>query len=496
MKFNKPQKAGRKNLSGPDAKKRRRLLVVSNRSPYYLESTGGTIRMVRNVSGMVTGLEPVLSSTKGMWIAWGTVPENCSADIYRIPPSNPTFDLKLIPLDFDELKHFYMGFSNSTLWPLAHNFLGRTAYLEEDWRVYVAVNQKFAAAVAQEAKPSDLIWVNDYHLALVPMMLRSLRVRSKIGFFWHIPFPPLDLFRTLPWRKEFLEGLIKADLIGFHCRSYVQNFLHGVEDILKKDVSFGKGLIRNKRTVKVGAFPMGVDYAGIQELVAKKEVLEASKRLRQDIGVDHIVLSVDRLDYSKGIPERLNAVERFLEENPRYLGRISFVQISVPSRIQIPEYYRMRQEVENAVGRINGRFARAAWTPVYYYFRALPFEELVTYYLAADLCFVTPLRDGMNLIAKEYAAAQDPQKGMLVLSEFAGAAEELKEAVIVNPYSIPSLVRGLKEALEIKVAERRTRMSQMRKRLRRKTVEKWGRTFLDCLKESSYDGKSVRRKKV
>jgi alpha,alpha-trehalose-phosphate synthase [UDP-forming] len=496
VKFNKPQKAGRKNLSGPDTKKRRRLLVVSNRSPYYLESTGGTIRMVRNVSGMVTGLEPVLSSTKGMWIAWGTVPENCSADIYRIPPSNPTFDLKLIPLDFDELKHFYMGFSNSTLWPLAHNFLGRTAYLEEDWRVYVAVNQKFAAAVAQEAKPSDLIWVNDYHLALVPMMLRSMRVRSKIGFFWHIPFPPLDLFRTLPWRKELLEGLIKADLIGFHCRSYVQNFLHGVEDILKKDVSFGKGLIRNKRTVKVGAFPMGVDYAGIQELVAKKEILEASKRLRQDIGADHIVLSVDRLDYSKGIPERLNAVERFLEENPRYLGRISFVQISVPSRIQIPEYYRMRREVENAVGRINGRFARADWTPVYYYFRALPFEELVTYYLAADICFVTPLRDGMNLIAKEYAAAQDPQKGMLVLSEFAGAAEELKESVIVNPYSIPSLVRGLKEALEIKVAERRTRMSQMRKRLRRKTVEKWGRTFLDRLKESSYDGKRIRRKKV
>lgn len=455
--------------------------------------------MVRNVSGMVTGLEPVLASTNGMWIAWGTAPRSYSQDTYRIPPDNPTFELKLIPLDFEELKHFYLGFSNSTIWPLAHNFLGRTAYLEEDWETYVAVNQKFASAVADEAKPSDLIWVNDYHLALVPQVLRSLRVRSKLGFFWHIPFPPLDLFRTLPWRKEFLEGMIKANLIGFHTRSYVHNFLHAVEDILKKDVSFKKGLIRTPegrgRMIKVEAFPMGVDYSGIQEMVGKKETLEAAKRIRQDIGVKHIILGVDRLDYSKGIPERLQAVERLLEENPGYVGKISFVQISVPSRIQIPEYYRMKQEVENAVGRINGRFSQGSWAPIYYHSRALPFEELILYYLAADVCLVTPLRDGMNLIAKEYVATQDPQKGMLVLSEFAGAAEELKEGVIVNPYSIPSIVRGLKEALEMKVEERRRRMNQMRKRLRRNNVEKWGAAFLERLRQSPYKEEDARRKK-
>jgi trehalose 6-phosphate synthase len=480
------------------SRKKRRLVVVSNRSPYYLESVGGKIHMVRNVSGMVTGLEPVLASTNGMWIAWGNAPQSCSLDICRIPPDKPTFDLKLIPLDLEEVKHFYLGFSNSAIWPLAHNFLGRTAYLEKDWETYLQVNRKFAAAVAEEAKPSDLIWVNDYHLALLPQMLRSMKVRARIGFFWHIPFPPLDIFRTLPWRREFLEGMLDSDLIGFHCRSYVQNFIHAAKDILHRDVSFAKGTVvgkRGRRTL-VQAFPMGVDYCGIQELVGQKEIQETARGIRRDMGSEYIILGVDRLDYSKGIPERLHAVERLLEENPEYVGKISFIQISVPSRIQIPEYYRMKQEVENAVGHINGRFSQGAWTPVRYYSRSLPFDELVSYYLAADICLVTPLRDGMNLIAKEYVAAQDPQKGMLVLSEFAGAAEELEKAVIVNPYSIPSIVRGLKTALQMHVKERRLRMNHMRDRLRRRTVEKWGETFLERLTICSTAHKTTTRKTI
>lgn len=476
-------------------KKTRRLVVVSNRSPYYLEEVSGHIRMTRNVSGMVTGLEPVLESTNGMWIAWGTAPRACNRDTCRIPPDNPTFDLKLIPLDEEEIKYYYFGFSNSALWPLAHNFLGRTFYHEKDWESYTEVNRKFAEAVAEEAKPSDLIWVNDYHLTLVPYFLRKLKVRAKIGFFWHIPFPPLDIFRTLPWRREVLEGLLGSDLIGFHIPSYVRNFLHSVEAVLDKDVSFGRGIVRQRRPVKVDAFPMGVDYAGIQELISSKETLQASERIRKGMSSEYIVLGVDRLDYSKGIPERLRAIERLLEENPEYVGKLTFLQISVPSRIQLPEYNRMKQEVENAVGRINGHFSHGAWTPIRYYFRALPFEELISYYLAADVCLVTPLRDGMNLIAKEYVAAQDPDKGMLVLSEFAGAAEDMEEAVIVNPHSIPSIVRGIKKAIEMRPVERRIRMSQMRDRLRRSTVNEWGKDFINKLSRPSANDEEKKKRR-
>lgn len=453
--------------------------------------------MTRNVSGMVTGLEPVLASTRGMWIAWGSSPPHPPQKstpqrrIYKIPPHNPTFDLKLINLDEDEIKHYYLGFSNSTLWPLAHNFLGRTLYDEKDWETYYRVNRKFARAVAAETRPSDLIWVNDYQLSLVPFFLRSMLPQSRIGFFWHIPFPPLDLFRTLPWRREFLEGLLGADLLGFHCRSYVRNFLAAVEELLGLDVSFKRGLVRRKArsVVRVAAFPMGIDYQGIQKLVRKHEVREVARRMRAEIGGEKIVLGVDRLDYSKGIPERLLAVEKFFEENPAYIGKLSFLQISVPSRIELPDYRQMKQETENAVGRINGRFSRGGWSPIRYFFRALPFEELVSYYLAADVCLVTPLRDGMNLVAKEYVAAQFPEKGMLVLSEFAGAAEEMKDAVHVNPHSIPSMVRGLKKALQMSGKERTARMKRMRERLERRTLRKWGKGFLNKLAAPVKSGK-------
>lgn len=479
----------------------RRLIVVSNRSPYHLELQDARVHMTRNVSGMVTGLEPVLASTRGMWIAWGNPPQGPpqklsqslsrqKGRIYKIPPHNPTFDLKLISLNEDEIRHYYLGFSNSTLWPLAHNFLGLTLYNEQDWDVYYKVNRKFAEAVAAEVRPTDLIWVNDYQLSLVPYFLRSILPQPQIGFFWHIPFPPLDLFRTLPWRKEFLEGLLGADLLGFHCRSYARNFLSAVEELLGLDVSFKRGLVRMKRTVKVSAFPMGIDFQGIQKLVSKHDVRTAAQTLRKEIGGEHIVLGVDRLDYSKGIPERLLAVEKFFEDNPRYIGSLSFMQISVPSRIELPDYRRMRQETENAIGRINGRFSQGAWSPIRYFFRALPFKELVTYYLASDICLVTPLRDGMNLVAKEFVAAQAPDKGMLVLSEFAGAAEELKDAVLVNPHSIPSMVKGLKKALEMSPEERIGRMNRMRERLERRTVKQWGRNFLQKLAEPSKSTKS------
>ncbi|MBN2378292.1 trehalose-6-phosphate synthase [candidate division WOR-3 bacterium] len=487
MAYNRTKPKARQKIRRP------RLIVVSNRSPYHLESLDGEIRMIRNVSGMVTGLEPVLASTQGMWVAWGNAPAEC--DICRIPPDNPTFDLKLIPLDQEEIRHFYLGFSNSTLWPLAHNFLGRTIFQEADWEGYFKVNRKFAEAVAVEARPSDLIWVNDYHLALVPQMLRNLRVTSRIGFFWHIPFPPLDLFRTLPWRRDFLKGLLGSDLVGFHCNSYVKNLLHAVENLLARDVSFSKGLVRNKHSVRVSAFPMGIDYYRIQKLTQEEQTINAAKRIRSEIGSKRIILGVDRLDYSKGIPERLEAIEKLLEENPRFIGKLSFVQISVPSRIQLPEYRRMQHEVENAVGRINGKFSKAAWTPIRYYFRSFPFEELVTYYLAADVCLVTPLRDGMNLIAKEYAATQSPDKGMLVLSEFAGAAEEMKEAVIVNPHSIPSIKNGLLEAINMSKVERMIRMEAMRNRLKRRTVGKWGEAFLERLRGDLPNKKTVGTKR-
>lgn len=473
--------------------KKSRLIVVSNRSPYFFESYKDGIRMTRSVSGMVTGLEPVLASTRGMWIAWGALPKEVTDRIFRIPPENPTFDLKLIQLDANEINRYYLGFSNSTLWPLAHNFLGRTVYEEQNWHVYEQVNDKFAQAVAEEIRSKDTIWVNDYQLSLVPGKMRALGVRGKIGFFWHIPFPPLDLFRTLPWRKEIISGLLGSDLVGFHCRSYANNFLQAVEELLGLDVSFSKGLIRTRRPVQVAAFPMGIDYKRIQSLIKSNNAIDTARKIRKELAAKHLVLGVDRLDYSKGIPERLAAVERFLEENPAYIGKLSFIQVSVPSRIQLPEYAKMQSEVENAVGRINGRFSKRGWVPIHYYFRALPFEELVSYYMASDVCLITPLRDGMNLVAKEYIASQNRNRGMLVLSEFAGAAEELKEAVLVNPYSIPSIVRGLKKALEMKPGERYFRMNEMHQRLKRRDIEKWGRLFLEKLSRQ-IETKPVKRR--
>ncbi len=448
--------------------------------------------MVRNVSGMVTGLEPVLTSTHGMWVAWGK-PHSlvCPGNICRIPPENPTFDLKLVELTPHEVEHYYLGFANSTLWPLSHNFLGRTKYEEADWFVYNEVSDKFARIVSAEVKTGDTLWINDYPMSLVPAKLRALGVRARIGFFWHIPFPPLDIFRTLPWRREILTGLLGADLVAFHCRSYLNNFLQAAEELLSMDVSFAKGLIRKKRPTHAAALPMGIDYKGVQKIVGKQRARETARRIREEIGAEHIILGVDRLDYSKGITERLAAIERFLEENPSYIGKISFVQISVPTRVQLLDYVKMKIEVENAVSRINERFSRRGWLPIHYYFRSLPFEELISYYLAADICLITPLRDGMNLVAKEYVVSQDPGRGMLVLSEFAGAAEELKEAVIVNAYSIPSIVRGLKRALEMKPKERHARMDEMRKRLKRRDIRKWGETFLQKLSQTSSD--SLRR---
>jgi alpha,alpha-trehalose-phosphate synthase [UDP-forming] len=444
--------------------------------------------MIRSVSGMVSGLEPVLASTHGMWIAWGTPhPLVCPGDVCRIPPENPTFDLKFVQLTPQEVEHYYLGFSNSTLWPLSHNFLGRARYDEADWQTYCEVNEKFAKVVASEVKTGDILWVNDYPMSLVPARLRALGVRARIGFFWHIPFPPLDIFRTLPWRREMLTGLLGADFIAFHCRSYQNNFLQAVEELLSMDVSFAKGLIRKKRPTYTAALPMGIDYRGIQKIVSMQKTREGARKLREEIGAEHIILGVDRLDYSKGITERLAAVEKFLEDNPSYIGKISFVQISVPTRVQLLDYVKMKIEVENAEARINERFSRRGWMPIHYYFRSLSFEELISYYLAADICLITPLRDGMNLIAKEYVASQDPGKGMLVLSEFAGAAEELKEAVIVNAYSIPSIVRGLKRALEMKPKERHARMDEMRRRLKRRDIKKWGEAFLKKLAVPSSD---------
>lgn len=468
------------------------MIVISNRSPYFFEESRKGVRMIRSVSGMVSGLEPVLASTNGMWIAWGTPHSQvCPGNICRIPPEHPTFDLKLVQLTPHEVEHYYLGFANSTLWPISHNFLGRARYEEADWRIYNDVNEKFAKIVASEVKSGDILWVNDYPMSLVPAKLRALGVRSRIGFFWHIPFPPLDIFRTLPWRREMLSGLLGADFIGFHCRSYLNNFLQAVEELLGMDVSFAKGIIRKKRPTYTAALPMGIDYRGIQRIVNMSKTREAARRIREEIGAEHIILGVDRLDYSKGITERLAAIERFLEENPSYIGKISFVQISVPTRIQLLDYVKMKIETENAVARINERFSRRGWLPIHYYFRSLAFEELISYYFAADICLITPLRDGMNLVAKEYVVTQEPGRGMLVLSEFAGAAEELKEAVIVNAYSIPSIVRGLKRALEMKPKERHARMEEMRKRLKRRDIRKWGEAFL---KKLSYPSSVSRRK--
>ncbi|MGH7770968.1 MAG: alpha,alpha-trehalose-phosphate synthase (UDP-forming) [Candidatus Binatia bacterium] len=455
----------------------RALAIISNRAPYQVKRIFGKLTYEKNVGGLVSVLDEVLCQAGGTWIAWGEKVD--TEEQIGIPLDSPKYSLRLISLTDLEINYFYHGFSNRILWPLSHYFLDRCAFRNEYWRAYHTVNEKFAKAFRDSCRDQDLIWIHDFHLTLLPSLLREENPNLSIGFFWHIPFPASPVFRVLPWREEILRGLLGSDLIGFHLPLHAENFLQTVEDVLQVHVDRKRFSIQyGGRIIKVGAFPVGIDFRKWNDLASSAIIDEKARQIRKEVGVQHVILGVDRLDYTKGIRERLLAFERFLEKYPEFHGQVCMIQIAVPSRTRVEEYRLLRREIDEAVGRITGRFSTRKWIPLRYLYQSFLIEDLVAYYLAADLALITPLRDGMNLVAKEYVASRVKEDGSLILSEFTGAAATLTDATLVNPYSIEGLCDAIRFALSLPEAEKRSRMQQLRQSVRERDVYWWCESFL------------------
>ncbi len=453
-----------------------RLIVVSNRLPFTLRRGPDGIERRPSAGGLVAALEPVLSAGGGVWIGW---PGMALRSGERLRRKGDPYLVKGIPLNREEVRRYYYGFSNNTLWPVFHSFPTRAMFERQEWDAYEQINARFASAAARELKGNDIVWIHDYHLLRAPRHLRKLVPRARIGFFLHIPFPPRDIFRILPHDQDLLRGMLGADLVGFHVRGYMDNFLDCVEQLPATRVDREKGIVRHEHgTTWVAVFPLGIDFSYYERLAANAPETRRANGQR-------LILGVDRLDYTKGIPQRVLALERLLELHPEHREQIVFLQVAVPSRQEMPAYRELKVTIDQLVGRVIGRFATADWVPVRYLYRSLPLGRLAALYRDADVALVTPLRDGMNLVAKEYVACQVRDPGVLILSRLAGAAETMAEALQVNPYDIDGTAQALHTALLMSPAERRRRMDALRARERAFNVHVWAREFLAHLQRCS-----------
>jgi len=462
-----------------------RLLIVSNRLPISIVKREGKLCFQGSAGGLATGLGSFYKSYESLWIGWpGVTLEKISKEekeeIGEKLTAESCYPIFLPQKDFEN--HYY-GFCNKTIWPLFHYFPLYTIHDENFWEAYKRVNEAFCDVVAKIAEPKDIIWVHDYHLMLLPKLIREKLQDTTIGFFLHIPFPSFEIFRLLPYRKEILEGLLGADLIGFHTYDYCRHFFHSVSRILGYEHSFGQ-ITADKRVIRVDTFPMGIDYERFAGTRDNPEVQKEISSIREKAGkVEErkIILSIDRLDYTKGIPQRLEAFDLFLENNPEYKEKVAMILVANPSRTGIEHYMEIKKQVDELVGKINGKHGTISWMPIWYLYRFLSFNPLVALYNIADVAFVTPLRDGMNLIAKEFIATKTDGKGVLILSEMAGATNELGEAITVNPNDKEEVAEAIKEALEMPDEEQIERNSIMQKRLKRYNVMRWASDFMERL---------------
>jgi trehalose 6-phosphate synthase/phosphatase len=465
------------------------LVVVSNRLPFTTVESAGRVRFKRSPGGLVAALDPALAARGGVWIGWpGVETEDAASAAEMMAPASRSGKVRYrsVPLSRREVALYYGGFSNRTLWPLFHYFQGRTEIDGSTWATYERVNQRFAEVAAGEGDPSSLVWVHDYQLMRVPRHLRQRSPERSIAFFLHIPFPAYEVFRILPWGRSLMRGLLSCDLVGFQSLEHADHFITCAAQLLGCSVDRdATTVIFEGRPVAVQAHPIGIDVERFEKLAAGAE--RAVPRDGQPIEV----LGLDRLDYTKGIVERLRAVEVFFERNPAYRGKVVFLQIAVPSRTGVEAYRALKREVDETVGRINGRFSDRGWTPIRYLARSVGQEELVAFYRQARVALVTPLRDGMNLVAKEYVASQLDNDGVLILSEMAGAAEELKEAIQVNPYDVDAVADALRIALSMPEDARRARMLALRHRVRQGNVQGWVERFVRAAEEASRRARSA-----
>lgn len=453
-----------------------RLLLVSNRLPLTAERRRGKLTLKPSAGGLATGLHSVHDPGKGLWFGWSGLYDK-PADFTPETDEWKRRGCVPVPLTRTEVRDYYEAYGNGVVWPLFHSLTDRMPLRPGPWDTYERVNQRFADSVANALEPDDVVWVHDYQLMRVPALLRARAQNARIGFFLHIPFPAVEIFSALPGRERVLEGLLGADLVGFHTAGYMRNFAAAVERLLGLPVH-GERVTYGGREVRLGVFPMGADVARYADPAPSK-----SRTPRPPID-RRLLLGVDRLDYTKGIPRRLLAFERLLETQSDLRGRVCFLQIAVPSRTDVPAYKRFRRHIDALVGRINGAYGTSAWTPVQYVARPVSQEQLVGLYRSCDVMVVTPLRDGMNLVAKEFVASRVDEDGVLVLSEFAGAADEMHEALLVNPYDLDRVAEAMHDALVMNPDERRARMRSMRRRVMHNDAPHWAKSFLAALEET------------
>jgi trehalose 6-phosphate synthase/phosphatase len=460
-----------------------RLLLVSNRLPFTVRvDSKGQVALSPSTGGLATGMRSLLEEGVATWAGWPGLSEEAAGDL-KGSITKALQQRNVIPvwLTSKEVEGYYEGFCNSTIWPLFHYFIERASFNKDYWTWYREVNEKFADAVARSYRRGDIVWVHDYHLMLLPSMLRErLGDDVPMGFFLHIPFPSFEVFRQLPWREEVLRGLLGADLIGFHTYDYMNYFLESVRRILGIEHYLGE-LKYGERSIKVDVFPMGVDFNRLRAASMSEAVTRKFNELTQRLGSVKVIFSIDRLDYTKGLPERLRAFKRFLEKYPEYRSKVSYIFVVSPSRERVEEYARLKREINELVSEINGQFSTLEWTPVIYMRRFVPDDELLALYRLADVALITPLRDGMNLVAKEYVAANVNRNGVLIVSEGAGAASELVEAIVVNPNDYEGVADAIKRALEMSDYERTNRMASLEGRVSSYDVSAWSYDFLASL---------------
>ncbi|WP_456236652.1 alpha,alpha-trehalose-phosphate synthase (UDP-forming) [Actinomadura logoneensis] len=452
--------------------------MVANRLPVdRVVGEDGEPSWRRSPGGLVSAIAPLMRRRHGTWIGWAGAPDE------RLEPFEED-GMSLVPVhqSAEDIRLYYEGFSNATLWPLYHDVVAPPVYDRTMWDAYVRVNERFAEVTAKVAAKDAVVWIQDYQLQLVPALLRRLRPDLRIGFFLHIPFPPLELFWQMPWRRQILEGLLGADLVGFQLPGAAQNFVRLCRRLLDAR-TFKQDVFWEGRTVRARAFPISVDADELGGLIADPDVRRRAAEIREDFGDAKLLLGVDRLDYTKGITQRLDAFGELFRDGELRPGEAAFIQIATPSRERVEQYQLLRDQIEQQVGHINGEHGELGTTVVHYLHTSYDRAELAALFLAADVMVVTPLRDGMNLVAKEYVACREDLGGALVLSEFAGAAAELKRAYQVNPYDIDGLKKALLDALRDDPAEQSRRMRAMRRRVLEHDVDRWARDFLAALEE-------------
>ena len=457
-----------------------KLIIVSNRLPVKLQEKEGELQFKTSEGGLATGLGSIYKEGDNLWIGWpGQVVEDEDKQQQVITELQKE-NMSPVFLTESEIKEYYEGFSNETLWPTFHYFSQYAVYDQTFWDTYKKVNQKFCDAIVEHAGAEDTIWVHDYQLLLLPSMLREKLPNATIGYFQHIPFPSYEVFRLLPWRKQLLEGMLGSDLLGFHTYDDMRHFLSSVNRLIGYGSMHG-WINTGTRSLLVDSFPMGIDYDKYAQTAISEEVAKRERIYRSNLKAEKLIISIDRLDYSKGIPQRLDAFEKFLERYPEFHDKVTLVMLVVPSRDEVEKYKELKEEVDEMVGRINGKYSHIDWNPIQYFYRSYPLETLSAFYRMADVALVTPMRDGMNLVCKEFVASKHDQTGVLILSEMAGASKELSDAILINPNDINQMVEALHEALTMPVSEQKVHMASMQETIKRYNIHHWVSMFMDRL---------------